>query len=170
MPTLLISDTSVLIDLERGMVLEAAFQTSYELAVPDVLYRRELAPHGGDQLVALGLKVMPVDGAGVKLALGYRTRQKRISVSDAMSLALAKRIGGTLMTGDAILRRLAEEDDVDCHGLLWLFDVLENERVLDARGLLTALEKIHSHPRCRLPEGEVLKRLERYAAAIRKRR
>jgi hypothetical protein len=170
MSTLLISDTSVLIDLERGLVLEAGFRTSYELAVPDVLYRRELAPHGGDQLVALGLNVMAVDAAGVKLAVGYRARQRRISVADSLSLALARRIGATLMTGDALLRGLAEEDDVECHGLLWLFDVFDKERVLDPRALLTALEKIHSHPRCRLPEDEVLTRLQRYAAAILKSR
>jgi hypothetical protein len=38
----LVSDTSVLIDLERGSRLEVIFSLPYEFTVPDVLYRREL--------------------------------------------------------------------------------------------------------------------------------
>ena len=42
----LVSDSSVLIDIERGALLEAAFSMSYELCVPDLLYHQELADHG----------------------------------------------------------------------------------------------------------------------------
>ena len=38
----LVSDTSVLIDLERGGFLEAAFSLSWQFAVPDLLFEREL--------------------------------------------------------------------------------------------------------------------------------
>jgi len=37
---ILVSDTSVLIDLERGGLLEAVFTLAHEFAVPDVLYDR----------------------------------------------------------------------------------------------------------------------------------
>ena len=40
--TVLVSDVSVLIDLEHGSLLEAAFQMPFEFAVPDVLYELEL--------------------------------------------------------------------------------------------------------------------------------
>ena len=36
----LVSDTSVLIDLERGGLLEGVFELPYEFAVPDLLYGR----------------------------------------------------------------------------------------------------------------------------------
>jgi hypothetical protein len=39
---ILVSDTSVLIDLERGGLLEAIFGLPHEFAVPDVLYDREM--------------------------------------------------------------------------------------------------------------------------------
>lgn len=39
---ILVSDTSVIIDLERGDLLEAAFKLPYGFAVPDALYRSEL--------------------------------------------------------------------------------------------------------------------------------
>jgi hypothetical protein len=39
---ILVSDTSVLIDLERGSLLQAIFALPHAIAVPDVLYHREL--------------------------------------------------------------------------------------------------------------------------------
>ena len=39
-----VSDLSVIIDLERGGLVAAAFALSLEFCVPDLLYRRELQP------------------------------------------------------------------------------------------------------------------------------
>jgi hypothetical protein len=41
--TVLVSDTSVLIDLERGNLLETTFNLPVTLAVPDLLYAQELS-------------------------------------------------------------------------------------------------------------------------------
>jgi len=68
----LVSDTSVLIDLERGELLEACFQLPYALAVPDLLFERELADNIGPDLIALGLQVESLDSEGVVLAQAYR--------------------------------------------------------------------------------------------------
>ena len=55
--TVLVSDTSVIIDLERGELLESVFQLAVDFAVPDLLFHRELAGPLGDRLLALGLRV-----------------------------------------------------------------------------------------------------------------
>ena len=68
----LVSDTSVLIDLERGALLGTSFALPFEFAVPDLLYRQELAEHGGPALLKLGLRIEDLDGDGVSLALRYR--------------------------------------------------------------------------------------------------
>ena len=52
---ILVSDTSVLIDLERCGFLETIFALPHEFAVPDVLYHRELKGEWGERLVGLGL-------------------------------------------------------------------------------------------------------------------
>jgi hypothetical protein len=166
MAALLISDTSVLIDLERGDIIESAFRTSYDLAVPDVLYKRELEPYNGRQLRTLGLKVMTVEAAGVVLAASYRIREQKISFNDSMALALAKATTSILLTGDASLRALAGQEAVECHGLLWLFDVFEKEVTLGPAPLHVALTRIKNHASCRLPSQEVEKRLAHYARLV----
>jgi len=163
MALVLVSDTSVLIDLERGDVIEAAFQCGHELAVPDILYERELKPYNGKQLIKLGLRRVRLEGAGLQKAVEYQRRERRISLSDSLALVIAKQEGSTLLTGDAALRALAEAEAVECHGLLWLFDVFEEKKVLTRTELHVALSKIAAHPRCRLPKRLITERLALYA-------
>jgi hypothetical protein len=78
-------------------------------------------------------------------------------------LALAKAGGYRLLTGDGILRDLAADEDVECHGVLWVFDRLEEERIRRPEDLEAALSAIVAHPRCRLPSRHITERLVRYA-------
>ena len=49
----LVSDTSVLVDLERGALLEASFRLPFRFTVPDLLYERELKDWRGAELIRL---------------------------------------------------------------------------------------------------------------------
>lgn len=158
----LVSDTSVIVDLERGGFLEAAFALTFELAVPDLLYRRELEEYRANRLVELGLRVEELDEGGVKLALSYRQRAPNLSLPDAFALALAKSAGLVLLTGDALLRELATREKVECHGVLWVLDQLFSEGVVQAHHRYAGLSAIARHPRCRLPKNEVASRLARF--------
>ena len=162
----LISDTSVLVDLERGSLLDAAFRTPFEFAVPDLLYERELKDHGGDRLCRLGLQVSELDGEGVARALRYRHAWPALSLSDCFALALAAGNRWTLLTGDAALRKLVDAERVDCHGILWLMDEMLRTASASAREVHDGLAAISAHPRCRLPKGEARARLARYAALL----
>jgi predicted nucleic acid-binding protein len=164
--TILVSDTSVLIDLERGELITCAFKLSATFAVPDVLYERELRGYGGEELVKLGLKVESLDGDGVELAMRNRLVQRQLTVPDSFALALAKRNGWTLLTGDGPLRELAQTEGVDCHGVLWLLDEFETQGAATHVQLHRGLERISTHARCRLPKREIAIRLSRYAERL----
>ena len=51
---LLISDTSILIDIECGQLTGAMFSLDYQFAVPDILFAEELAEKHG-ALLKFGL-------------------------------------------------------------------------------------------------------------------
>lgn len=162
-----VSDSSVLIDLERGALLQVTFRLSHTFAVPDLLYRRELELYNGPQLRDMGLQVHSLSADGVVLASDYRLRQRRVSLPDAFALALAKLGGHLLLSGDANLRTLATEEQVECRGLLWVLDQIESAALLPPADLEAALSTIAAHPRCRLPESEVLARIQRYGRSRR---
>jgi hypothetical protein len=163
---ILVSDTSVLIDLERGCFLEAVFALPHEFAVPDVLYDHEMQGEWGEALVRIGLRVEEVSKEGVANALCYRQQRTSLSVPDNFALALAKERQWLLLTGDGQLRDLASGEDVECHGVLWLLDMMEEAGVPGIRPLHDGLVAIAAHPRCRLPRREITIRLERYRVII----
>lgn len=158
---LLVSDTSVLIDLERGSLLEAAFKLPHRIIIPDLLYERELRHYGGDHLLTLGLLVVELTGEQVELARTYRRERPALSWPDVFALALAAAKSGTLVTGDRRLRALAVEKLVPCHGLLWLLDQM-HMNAIPGEHLHAGLQCIRAHPRCRLPRREVEERLARF--------
>ncbi|RKZ48330.1 MAG: hypothetical protein DRR16_05280 [Candidatus Parabeggiatoa sp. nov. 3] len=158
----LISDTSVLIDLERGHFLEATFRLSFEFRVPDLLYKRELKDYNGSELLALGLKIASLDSDGMILALHYKAQEPHLSLPDSFALALAKKENAILLAGDGKLRDMAKKENVQYHGLLWVLDRLEEQAIVSMEQLYQGLKMIADHPRCRLPKKEINIRLNRF--------
>ena len=165
MTRLFVSDTSVLIELERASLLEQAFALPYEFIVPDLLYKRELHEEGGPALVALGLTVAELDAAQVSQAQDYQLRAPSISLPDAFALVLARADAEALLTGDQNLRRLVEAEAVTCRGVLWVLDQMLAEKVASAAELYHGLTAISRHARCRLPKAEMRSRRHSWAAA-----
>lgn len=158
---ILVSDTSVVIDLERAQLIEEIFALPFRFLVPDALFDQEMRDYGGERLVALGLEVRSLTGPQVQEAQRLRALERRISIHDGYALALAKAEGAVILTGDAALRVLAEAEGVRCHGVLWVFDQLEDKRATSPAVLHDGLTRLAAHPRCRLPREEIDLRLAR---------
>ena len=159
---ILVSDTSVLIDLERGGLLDGCFQLQAEFAVPDLLYRQELENFGGPALIEKGLRVEELTSQELTVAQTTRSSRPKLSLPDAFAYSLASVRGWTLLTGDGELRALAETNNVSFSGVLWVCDQLVETKVVEALTVADGLRVIADHPRCRLPRTEVEKRLVRY--------
>jgi predicted nucleic acid-binding protein len=159
----LISDTSVVIDLERAELIEHVFALPYRFVVPDALYENEIKDYGGERLCELGLEVRSLTGAQVTDAQRLRLLERRISIHDSYALSLARAEAAILLAGDMAMRRLAEAEEVRCHGVLWVFDQLEEHTVVNAAALHAGLSRVVAHPRCWLPKDMVDQRMRRYS-------
>src|SRR5215208_1900721 len=158
----LVCDTSVLLDLERGALVECCFRLPFELAMPDLLYCRELEPHGGPDLVKLGLRIEALTSQELSSVQTLWGEQPKLSLPDAYAYTLASTRQWTLLCGDGELRTLALARQVDCFGVLWLCDQLFDGRTIETSLLVASLEAIVTHPRCRLPRAEIAARMTRY--------
>lgn len=158
---ILVSDTSVVIDLERAQLIEEIFALPFRFVVPEAMFKQEMRGYGGERLVALGLEVRALIGPQVQEAQRLRGLERRISVHDSYALALAKAEGAVILTGDGALRVLAEAEGVRCHGVLWVFDQLEDRRTVSPVAIYEGLNRLAVHPRCRLPREEIDLRLAR---------
>jgi hypothetical protein len=158
----LVSDTSVLIDLERGGLLEAAFSCGLTMAVPDLLYDRELEETNGSLLRTLGLNVISLTPDEVALAQQLRKQQPCLSLPDCFALSCALRPDYALVTGDKLLRTTAQSKQCSVYGVLWMLDQMEASGRVGASTLHEGLTRITNHERCRLPRAEVMARLRRW--------
>lgn len=159
---LLVSDTSVIIELERAALLERTFELPSPIYVVDLLFHRELRGALGDRLVGLGLGVAELDSRELSAATILARENGHLSASDTFAFALAKHRAWPLVSGDAGLRRVSEAQQVEAHETLWLVDQLEAAEVCCRVELEQGLSRATAHPRCRLPKAGVAKRLGRY--------
>ncbi len=152
--SVLILDSSVIFDLERGLLIPAAFKLDATYAVPDLLLDGEL---GDDPLVAqmlgLGLKVIELEPQEVERAQGLAKKyHPRLSQIDTWALVSAARpTSNRLLTGDGSLREAARSEKVACSGVLWVLEQIRASRVASAFDLHNGLMRIKQHTRTRLP-------------------
>lgn len=157
---LIISDTSVLIDIECGELTAAMFRLPFQFAVPDILFAEELAERHG-HLSELGLISKTMSGDLVDEAYNLHQKYIKPSVNDMLALALAKYEGCQLLTGDKALREVAMQFNIEVHGTIWLIEqILQNKKITveAARDGFQRMKDSGS----RLSWGEVDRILKRY--------
>lgn len=126
---LIISDASVLIDVECGELTNAMFSLPWQFAVPDILFVEELAERHA-HLSRFGLISKTMSGDLVAEAYGLHQKYLKPSVNDMLALTLAKHEGCQLLTGDKALREAAKELNVEVHGTIWLVEqMLKGEKI-----------------------------------------
>lgn len=106
---LIISDTSVLIDIECWELISAMFSLPWHFAVPDTLFAEELVGRHG-HLSRLGLISKTMSGDLVAEAYGLHQKYIKPSVKDMLALILAKHEGCQLLTGDKALQEVAPKN------------------------------------------------------------
>ena len=150
---ILVSDTSILIDLERAGLEDIVFPSAHRWVVPDLLYETELKDWTGADWLRRGLQSVALEADEVSTAQGHFTRHGKLSLNDCFAFALAMHRRWTLLTSDAALRTLALEHTLPCHGFLWVIE-LARAAGADIVLLEQGLRRLMAHPQCRLPRTE----------------
>lgn len=157
---LYVLDSSVLIDLERGGLLELAFQCGMAMVVPDLLFENELRDGNGAYLMQLGLGVTALNPNELQQAQDIQDLRPALSLEDCFALICASRPDHSLLAGDGPLRRECAGRDIVCRGVLWLLDQMCANGKATKMVLCEGLTKIANDARCRLPKNEVQARLQ----------
>ncbi|MGH8260287.1 MAG: PIN domain-containing protein [Steroidobacteraceae bacterium] len=158
---ILVSDTSILIDLERAGLEAVAFPLGHRWVVPNLLYESELRTSTGPAWVQRGLEVLELSPEELAIAQRHFQQHRTVSLNDCAAFALASHHEWVLLTGDSALRKLCGEHGVACHGLLWVVELARGAGA-DVVRLDAGVRQLLAHPRCRLPRAEteaVLRRL-----------
>ncbi len=159
-----ISDSSVLIDLAKARLIENTLALPYEFVISDVIFADELIDlrhYNKEQLLELGFKISSLEGEEVETVFEYGVRYKPLTTYDCFALVLAETIAeAILLTGDGDLRKAAQRHKVETHGIVWLCEQMREWQTVDDRILLVALEELRDDPRCRIPKNELSRLIE----------
>lgn len=159
-----ISDSSVLIDLAKVQLIESTLALPYEFLIPDVIFDDELIDlrhYKKEQLPDLGFKIGSLKGGEVEIAFKYGVRYKPLTANDCFALVMAETIAKSiLLTGDGDLRKAAQRHRVETHGIIWLCEQMSEFKTVDDKILLMALEVLRDDPRSRIPGRELNRLIE----------
>ena len=88
---------------------------------------------------------------------------KRLSEQDWSAIYYAQKFDALLLSGDKILRKVAEAKMIEVRGILWVFDLLVDSHVISNTEAVSFLGELVKRNR-RLPAEECRKRLESWRA------
>lgn len=159
-----------MIDLRKAALLEEMLRLPYSFIMPAPLFDDEwlsLSAEERTRLRDLGLEVRDLPGPMVERAAAYFNRHRRLKLNDCFALVLAEETEESiLLTGDALLRRVANDNEVEARGVLWVTDELEKHDLVPPSRLHQALRLLQDDDLVFLPEDELVRRIRRLAKLL----
>lgn len=149
---ILVSDTNIWIDLERGGLLAQVFSLPHEFVTTDFVWY-ELHHPNGESLQALGLTVEPLSAPEVLNLEQLKKDLNNSSIADVSCFYLAESRRWTLLTNDGAVRKAGQRRQLDVRGVLWLMDELYINQVVTGEKLTKALDAM-LEAGARLPAAE----------------
>ena len=161
---IVVNDANILIDLVELKILHWFFKLEFEfhttIFILDELFveqKEALLPY----IETGSLIVDDITEEDLIEIFKIRNTKPSLSEQDCSAFYKAQKHSAILITSDNTLRKFAQENNVEVHGHLWVFDNLVNNKILMG---ITAIEKLKElcnviNPKLGLPNGECLKRI-----------
>jgi predicted nucleic acid-binding protein len=160
----LVNDANILIDLLKIDLLDTFFQLEFDFQVTDIVFAEIQEDNAADLQSFLESKLLTKCEFSFEDLLqiqNFEVENPALSIADCSCLFLSRKLSATLLTGDGALRRIAKQNDIPVHGILWVFDEMVSSSLIsknEAREKLSHLMNLN----LRLPVKECRKRLHRW--------
>lgn len=163
MPSIVVHDASCLFDLRKGRLLGQIKQLPHQFVIPLPIRTDEILDFTAQEWRTLdngGMKTHDLPAKEMRQAERMKQQYGALSAHDCLALvtALSHR-GSILLTGDALLRKVAGEKNIEVHGILWIIDELHREESCETELLVTALQIWMGDRSVFLPEEEIEQRI-----------
>lgn len=163
---ILVNDTNIFIDLHSVGLLKEMCRLPYEIHTVDFVVA-EIADADQrrifDELVARG--EISVDGFTadevIEIVEEHSSVSGNLSIPDCSVCYFARKHNVPMLTGDRRLRRYAEEQSIEVHGILFIFDELVKHDIISTSMATDRLEELFAI-NARLPKAEIRERINRW--------
>lgn len=163
---ILVNDTNIFIDLHSVGLLEEMCRLPYEIHTVDFVVA-EIADADQrrifDELVAQG--GIFIDGFTadevIEIVEEHSSVSGNLSIPDCSVCYFARKHNVPMLTGDRRLRRYAEEQSIEVHGILFIFDELVKHDIISTSMAADRLQELFAI-NARLPKAEIRERINRW--------
>lgn len=163
---ILVNDTNIFIDLHSVGLLEEMCRLPYEIHTVDFVVAEIVDADQRrifDELVAGG--GISVDGFTadevIEIVEEHSSVSGNLSIPDCSVCYFARKHNVPMLTGDRRLRRYAEEQSIEVHGILFIFDELVKHDIISTSMAADRLEELFAI-NARLPKAEIRERINRW--------
>ena len=164
---IIVNDTNIFIDLQSIGLLRALCDLPYDVRTVDFVVNEIKDQEQADSLATLiGEAKIKVEGFNIEelaeIIEEHSTVSGNLSVPDCSVCYYARKHSATLLTGDRQLRRYAESNNVTVRGVLFIFDELVAQNLIEA-GIAAQKLKELTNINVRLPKSEIEKRIKKWS-------
>ena len=171
MEKIVVSDTNIFIDLISVNLLDSFFSLPWEIHTTDMVIDELIRSEQHEAIVHFrqngGLKIKSFNGEELLQIVKMKSERptSNASIQDCSVWKLAKDLECALLTGDNKLRKVVQNDNIEVHGILYLFDKMLEYGIMDNE---TAINKLRSLfcINSRLPKEEIGKRIALWKEAL----
>ena len=163
------SDTNVWIDFFTIKMTALPFRLPYTYLMETNTVDNELLSPGNMKEVLLQRGLVRTELTdGEFLYAQELGKYKALSVGDRVALAIAKKRGIILLTGDGALRRAAAKEGVKYMGTIGILDQLMQKSLISDEEYVDALTALRDHngKEVRLPEAELTLRIQKCTSLL----
>lgn len=160
---ILVNDTNIFIDLHSVGLLEEMCRLPYEIHTVDFVVAEIVDADQRrifDELVAGG--GISVDGFTadevIEIVEEHSSVSGNLSIPDCSVCYFARKHNVPMLTGDRRMRRYAEEQSIEVHGILFIFDELVKHDIISTSMAADRLEELFAI-NARLPKAEIRERI-----------
>ncbi len=163
---IIVNDTNIFIDMNSIGLLGLMCELEYEIHTVDFVAAEIINPEQKEvfnQMVALGkIKVDSFTSKEVsEIVEEYSAVSGNLSIPDCSVCYYARKNNVPMLTGDRRLRRYAEQQSIEVHGILFLFDEMVANSVISSIDAATKLEELMAL-NSRLPQAAIRERIDKW--------
>lgn len=156
--SILISDANIFFDLININLIDQFFAVPEKISTTDFIIS-EIEDEKEKEIIETlihneKLIVKEFSQEEIQEIIKLRAATRKLSLQDCSVWYYAKKSNGTLLTGDKRLRREVEKDNIDVHGILFVFELILKYQLVSETEAISTLKEL-SKINTRLPQDKI---------------
>lgn len=161
-----VQDANIIFDLFNIDLLDAFFELEIEIFITDFIageINKSEQKEFINKYISTGkIIVLNTTPEEIIELISIRNQTRGLSIADCSILFHATKNKAFILTGDNTLRKYAESNQIEVHGILWVLDELIKEKQISEKKAYLKLTQL-METNSRLPRKECEKRLKNWS-------